>query len=231
MSTKSQTLGSLAASRTPDQVVVCPWFPTVSRWVRSCARARSSGVNHHVVRGSFGRMKKPDRATMRVTTPWMMKSHCQPAIPACEICQRLVRSGSKLTRRTYHAVHFENAQGDQSCESCGEDVTSVEDRDPRGQLFSRVERGQNIQCSRVVRSLRNTEEESREQQACVIPADSSQATDDSPHSHARGHPDAGLHTCNHHIGRNADDNVTGEQNGDTSLVLLWSKTKVFFEGV
>lgn len=31
MAMNRKTLGSFAASRMPDQVVVCPWFPTVSR--------------------------------------------------------------------------------------------------------------------------------------------------------------------------------------------------------
>lgn len=128
-------------------------------------------------------------------------------------------------------MHFKDPQGDQSCKGCSKNVTSVENGDSCGQLFARVECRQNVQCSWIVWSLRDTEEEPRKQEARVISTDSSQATDDSPHSHARGHPDAGLHPCDHHVRRNTNDNVSGEQNGDTSLVLLRSQAKVLFESV
>lgn len=159
---------------------------------------------------------------MRVTTPWMMKSHCQPAIPARKVCQCPVRSGSELTRVTYHAVHFKDSQGNQSRKSRSKNVSSIKNRDPRGQLLPRVERRQNIQCTRVIRSLRDTEEEPREQQTSVISADSSQATNDSPHSHAGRHPYAGLHPRDDHVRWDADDNVPCKEDGDAGLVLLWS---------
>ena len=128
-------------------------------------------------------------------------------------------------------MHFENPQSNESRKSSSEDVASIQDGDARSQLLSRVERCQDIKCSWVVWSLGDAQEESCEQEACVVSADSSQAADDSPHGHARGHPYARLHPCHHHVRRNTDYNVTGEQDGNTSLVLLRSQAKVFFERV
>lgn len=82
MTMKSQTFGSFAASMIPPMLVVAPLLPTVSFWVRSWASCRSSGVSHFVVRGSSGKTKNAARATRSVAAPWMMKSHCHPAIPA-----------------------------------------------------------------------------------------------------------------------------------------------------
>lgn len=174
-------------------------------------------------------MKKPDKATMRVMTPWMINNHCQPAIPACNIVS--VRPCGQPLRETYHAVHFEDAQSNQSCESSSKNIASIENRDPRSQLFPRVECCQDVQCSWVVRSLGDTQEESCEQQAYVVSTDSSQATDDSPHSHTRGHPDAGLHPRDDHVRRDANDNVPGKQDSDTGLILRRSQAKVFFKRV
>lgn len=145
--------------------------------------------------------------------------------------QYLLRPDGLSSRATYHAMHFENPQCNESRKSSSEDVASVQNGDARSQLFSRVERCQDVQCAWVVRSFGDAQEESREQQACVVSADSSQATDDSPHSHAGGHPYAGFHPCDHHVRRNADNNVTSEQDGNTSLVLLRSQAKVFFKRV
>ena len=128
-------------------------------------------------------------------------------------------------------MHFKDPQSNQSCKSGSEDIASVQDRNSGGQLFSCVESRQDVQRSWVVWSLSDAQEESCEQEACVVSTDSSQAADDSPHSHARGHPYARFHPRYHHVRRNADNNVTGEQDGNTGLVLLRSQAKVFFERV
>lgn len=119
-------------------------------------------------------------------------------------------------------MHFEDSQSNESCKSSGEDVASIQNGDARSQLLSCVERCQDVQRSWVVRSLSDAQGKPCEQQARVVSTDSSQATDDSPHGHAGGHPYAGLYPRDHHVRRNAHDHVPRKQDSDTGLVLLRS---------
>lgn len=63
----------MAAIRPALEPLLCS-LPTVSRTMRACARSRSSGVSHHVVRGKSGSKKNPMAATPNVKAPSTMKS-------------------------------------------------------------------------------------------------------------------------------------------------------------
>ena len=109
-------------------------------------------------------------------------------------------------------MHLEDTQRNKTSEGCREDVTGVQDRYARGQLFACVECGKDIERSRVVGRFRNTQEEACEQQPGKVATDSRQAADDGPYGHARRHPQARSDTSDYHVSWDADDDIASEQN-------------------
>lgn len=67
--TSRYSLGSRRACMNPARTPLLLSRPTVSRWIRSWASWRCSGVSHRVVNGSSGRRKMQMTAMPTVTTP------------------------------------------------------------------------------------------------------------------------------------------------------------------
>lgn len=124
-----------------------------------------------------------------------------------------------LMTPTHNPMHFEDTQRNKTSEGCREDVASVQDRYARGQLLARVECGEDIERSRVVGRFSDAQEEACEQQPGKVATNSRQAANDSPYGHTRRHPQARSDSSDYHVSWDADDDIAGEQNRDTSLVL------------
>jgi hypothetical protein len=157
-------------------------------------------------------------------------------LPARDSSLRITSLGcanasSWILEATYHAVHLKDTKRNQTCKRRRQDIAGVQDGDSRRQLFPRVKRGQDVQCSRIVWRLRDAQEETRQKQADEVGADSGKTTDNGPDSHARSHPPAGADTGDDHVGRDTDENVADKEDGDTGLVLGVGKLQIRLQGV
>ena len=92
MKAKSHNFGSEAASLRPARALVFSLCPTVSLVILASASFLCSGVSHFVVSGLSGRVSIDKTATRKVAAPWMMKSHCQPLIPAFPLSSKMPRA-------------------------------------------------------------------------------------------------------------------------------------------
>lgn len=137
----------------------------------------------------------------------------------------------QLRGKAYHSVHLKDTQRNQPRKRGRKDISRIQDGDSRRQLLARIEGRQDVQRTGVVRSLADTEEEPREEQAGKVAADGREAADDGPDGHAARHPQAGADASDDHVGGDADDDVSGEEDGDAGLVLGGREVEICFEGV
>ena len=111
-------------------------WPTVSLATRACASWRSSGLSHHVVRGSSGRIKQAATAMTKVTTPCIMKSHRHPLLLSIDVSHVLRTWG--VIPDAMDVIEFEDAKGNESCKGRREDVARIENANACRNLLSRV---------------------------------------------------------------------------------------------
>lgn len=93
-------------------------------------------------------------------------------------------NGGGILDLTHHAVHLENTESNQACKRRGEDVASVQNGDPCRQLFPSIKSGEDVQSTRVVWSLSDTQEEACQEESSEVCADSCKAADNGPDGHA-----------------------------------------------
>jgi hypothetical protein len=125
----------------------------------------------------------------------------------------------------------EDTGGDQTSESGCEDVSGVEDRNARGNLLASVEHREQVNCTRVVRSLSDTEEEACKQEALEVLGQSSQGTDDSPEHHADTHVARRTGSVQEHVARNLSEEISDEKDRYAGLVLCGVEAEILLEVV
>lgn len=99
--------------------------------------------------------------------------HCslqdEQPLPACE------------AHRIVHTM--KDTGGNEAREGCGKHVACVKDSNAGGDLFPIVEHGKDVYCAWVVRSLRDTQEETSKKKADEILGKSSEGANGRPQHH------------------------------------------------
>lgn len=86
------------------------------------------------------------------------------------------------------SIHtLKNTRRNQARKSRSKDITRVKNTNPRRQFLPGIKRRQHVQSTGVIRSLHDTEEESREKSAGVVVGYGSEGTDDGPCHHETTH--------------------------------------------
>lgn len=114
---------------------------------------------------------------------------------------------------------MEDASSDETSKGRGEDVTGVKDSNAGGDLLAVVEHREEVDSTRVVRSLCDTQEEASEQKARKVRRQSSQSGDDSPKHHADTHVTGRPSAVQEHVAGNLTKQITDEQDGNAGLIL------------
>ena len=175
-------------------------WPTVSRATRACASWRSSGLSHHVVRGSSGRIKQAATAMTKVATPCVMNNQRHPL--SSKVSVYLVLAAYKRAiPDTMDIIEFEDAKGNESGKGRREYVARIEDADTCRNLLPRVKDAQEVERSWVVRRFDYTQEKTHKYNARVIMHDGSEPAYDCPAHHADTHVPRRSDSSDNHITR------------------------------
>jgi hypothetical protein len=188
-----------------------------------------------------GRQKKPTTAMTKVTAPWRIKSHCQPAKPAepsipwktpaaINPAKAVAKMLPRVTRYLLSLLCFLSLT-----------ITCVENGDTSGNLLAIVKDTQKVDSTRVVWCFCHTQEEANQKKTDKVMADGSETRYDSPQGHTSTHIVARFGPGEEHVlrkvsfytfvclerpetyRRDLSEKVTDEENADTGKILcLWS---------
>lgn len=114
-----------------------------------------------------------------------------------------------------------------------ENVTSVQNRHPRGNLFARVKQTQDVQRSRVKRRLDKAQEEAHQDQASVVLDQRCESRYTAPNRAAHRHVDRRPHFVrrHEHVAGNLREEVSHVKNRYARVVLAANEPEVLFKSV
>lgn len=135
------------------------------------------------------------------------------------------------TQVTAHAAHLADGRGEQTTEGAGQRSGGEEQSKPLLSLGTLIPHGQEIKAAGKHAALENTQEEAGGDETAVVLHQPLHRGYETKADAAQGQPYSWGEALEEDVGRDFEDHVGDEEDGQTGVVLVACKTEVFHQAV